>query len=435
MENQELGSDPLELRATEGLTGEHKASPEVYLYIAVLSFFILIPGNIAYAPLQFLYQRQLHLDAHQTAVFKLVVNLPAIFGFAFGMIRDRVNPLGMGDRGLILLSALGVGALYGLMALIPLSIYTLGAALILMGCVSSLLGAGYSAIMRNMAEARLMTGRMSTLYNFMAAAVPGAFSFVGGVLIDHTIWRTQLGVVAGTYLLIALCGLWRPAPVVGGLPSGAERTFRQYAEAIKLLGKHRGYWVAVALWAIWNFAPAALTPMQFYLTKTLGMNGTQYGLYNLIFGWTAVPTMLLFGVLCKRVRLWPLLLVATVVAIPQWLPSMFIHTAAQVYAVAAFMGLVAGLATVAYWDLLLRACPGELAGAGMLLPTGLALLTIEAGNVLGGYIFDRSGFYGCAVVTTAAYALLLPLCFLIPRALVEPRDDEHVPTEEELVAA
>ena len=146
-----------------------------------------------------------------------------------------------------------------------------------------------------------------------------------------------------------------------------------------------------------------------------------------------VPTTLLFGLVAKRFRLWNLLLVAAAVGIPQWMPVIFVRNMEQVYWGAAFIGLSGGLANAAYFGLMLRACPAPLAGTGMLVSSGFNLFLIEVGNVAGGYMYQSWGFVGCALATTALYATILPLCFLLPRALVNPRDDEHVPTELELI--
>ena len=165
------------------------------------------------------------------------------------------------------------------------------------------------------------------------------------------------------------------------------------------------------------------------------MSNKEYGFYTAVLTLAFIPTTLLFGPLCKKFKFRSLLLFSTVIAIPQWLPALFLHSPSQVYALAVFVGLTGGMATVAYYDLLFRSCPKELAGSGMLLASGLALAFIEGGNVAGGYIFKAYGFLGCSIVTTAAYALLLPLCLILPRALVNPKDDERVPSEQELIAA
>jgi len=228
------------------------------------------------------------------------------------------------------------------------------------------------------------------------------------------------------YLCFALFGLWRPAQVFDGLPPSGEASFAKLRADLKSLFRHRPVWIASAIWGVWAFSPGANTPLLYYWTDTLKLSKTQWGIYGALFSGLSVPTILLFGVLCKRFSLWPLLLVATFVAIPQMLPLMFIHTATQAYIAGSVMALSGGLANAAFWGIVLRACPKELAGTGMLLAISFGYTGFQGSDVLGGWMFQRWGFAGCAWVTTAVYLLLIPLVFALPRALVRPADDEKI---------
>jgi Na+/melibiose symporter-like transporter len=375
------------------------------------------------------------MAAHQTALFKLVINIPGIFAFLMGICRDRYNPLRMGDRGFILCGGIAAAAIYAGMAGLKLSVFTLGAGLILSGVATGLIAAAFNALMRNISDARMMSGRISTLLNFVASAVSAVLLFAGGWVSDHCSWQTIFHFVAVCYFVLALLGLVKPKGVFAGIPAGGNRSFKDLGADAKLLFRHRGFWWAIVISGIWQFTPASGTPLQYYFTNVLKMTGTQYGIFNSVSGLAAIPMLILFGILCKRMSLWQLLLISSIVAIPQWFPVMFIHSPNQAYALGAFAGATGSLATASYFSLLLRACPKNLAGTGMLINGGVNLALIETGNILGGYLFDWKGFPACALVTTGAYMLLLPLCFLLPRALVDPPDDKPVPTEEELIAA
>ncbi len=412
-----------------------RANPSVYIYISVLSFLFLSPGNLVNTPLQFIYKNQLHLVASQTAIFKLIINLPGFFAFLFGICRDRFNPLKMGDRGFILIFGSLSAFVFIALSQVPLTVYTLGAGLILWGIALGMVGASYQAIMRNISEVRMMSGRMSTTYNLLGAGIPMLALYGGGWLAEKLDWRTLLLTIGFTYFALGLVALWKPKVVFHGLGDYGNQTFEQITRDLRLLARNRGFWIAVAMWGVWAFSPSGPTPLMYFLTDTLKMRPLQYSTFNAIFNGAALPTIMLFGVLCKKVSLWRLLLISTVIGIPQWLPVMFIHTPLQSYIVAALIGLGGGLASTAYYGLLFRACPESLAGTGMLVAGSIALIVIEVGNVLGGYIYSAWGFAGCAIVTSLAYCVLLPLCFALPRSLVQPVDNEHVPTLSEIVLA
>jgi len=411
--------------------GALHANPAVYSYLLVLCLLVLTPSNVIYTPLQFLYKDQLHLTANQTALFKLIVNVPGFVAFAFGMVRDRYNPFGMGDRGFLMIFGVVAAVFMAALSQIPLSLVTLGAGLILWSLGTGMIGASFSAIIRNVSEARMMSGRVSTVLQSMGAGIGAVAVLAGGWLSDHISWRSQMLLVSGIYLLIAAFGLWKPAEATRGVAtSGDAKSGRELWAEILELRHHRAYWVAVTIWTVWNFTPPATTPMQYYLRDVLKVTGTQYGLYTAVLSVAFLPTALLFGPLCKQYRLWPLLLWATVFAVPQWIPVIFVKDINQVLGGAIVIGLAGGFGNSAYYALLLRTCPRELAGSGMLIASGLSLAGIELGNVLGGHLYDAGGFPLCAIVTTAAYATMLPLLFLVPRKLTEPKDDEFVPLEQ-----
>jgi MFS family permease len=411
------------------------ATPEVYGYLFILCFLVLSPGGVIYTPIQFIYKDQLHLTADQTAIFKLIVNVPGYLAFVFGILRDRFNPFRMGDRGFLLIFGLASAAILSAMSQMPLTRWTVGLGLIIWSLATGMIGAAFQAILRNVADSRMMSGRVSTVLHTMGAGVGAVALLGGGWLVDHASWREQIGLVSGLCLCIALLGLWKAPSVFEAAGSARSTNFAKLWSEAKQLRHYRAYWIAVVIWTVWNFTPPGGTPMQYYLRDVLKVSGTQYGSYTALLAVAFLPTALLFGPLCKRYRLWPLMLVATAFAIPQWVPVIFVKNMNQVYAGAIVIGLAGGFGNAAYYAILLRACPRALAGSGMLVASGLCLVGIELGNVLGGYLYRIGGFPICAIVTTATYALLLPLCFLVPRRLVTPRDDEYVPTEEELVAA
>jgi Na+/melibiose symporter-like transporter len=77
---------------------------------------------------------------------------------------------------------------------------------------------------------------------------------------------------------------------------------------------------------------AAGTPCwltQYYLQDTLHAKDAQWGQWNAIFSAYFIPTFLVFGVLCRKFPLKTLLFWGTVVAIPQTLPLLFIHSVSR----------------------------------------------------------------------------------------------------------
>jgi hypothetical protein len=80
------------------------------------------------------------------------------------------------------------------------------------------------------------------------------------------------------------------------------------------------------------------------------------GRWNAIFAASFIPTFMLFGVLCQRFPLKALLLWGTVIAVPQMVPLLFIHSVTEALIAAVPIGLMGGVAA-AYLDLIIRSSP------------------------------------------------------------------------------
>jgi hypothetical protein len=101
------------------------------------------------------------------------------------------------------------------------------------------------------------------------------------------------------------------------------------------------------------------------------------------------------------------------------IPLALIHTAYPALVLAVPIGIMGGIATAAYFDLAMRACPPGLHGTLMMLVDGVY------------YLAQRGGWIPLLVVATAVvYALILPLILLVPKELIATADGESNPVIE-----
>ena len=232
---------------------------------------------------------------------------------------------------------------------------------------------------------------------------------------------------------IALLGLWRPRSVFSHTYERPQADASNFIGNVKRLVKHRAVYPAVLISFLWNFAPGAATPLQYYLTNQLHASDAVYSYYNGIFAASFIPTFLLYGFLCKKVSLNKLLWWGTIVAVPQLIPLAFIHSGNLALVLAVPIGLMGGVATAAYFDLAMRSCPPGLQGTLMMMVDGVLLLSARGGDLLGSRIYNSSpahGFLYCVIATTIVYALILPLILLVPKSLIATADGEPNPQVE-----
>jgi hypothetical protein len=232
--------------------------------------------------------------------------------------------------------------------------------------------------------------------------------------------------------LLSAYAIWKPKIVFDGF--SAKRARDPLSNFQRLL-RHRPIYPALATWLLWSFAPGSATPLQFYLQNTLNAGDVQWGQWNAIFAISFIPTFLVFSLLCQRVSLVRLLVWGTVLAIPQMIPLLLIHTITGALIAAVPIGLMGGLATAAYMDLIIRSSPPGLQGTVLMMSSGLYYVAVRFGDVLGTNLYTfHGGFLACVIAITVVYALILPMLWLVPKSLVATADGQASQVSSEVAA-
>ncbi|WP_296228988.1 MFS transporter [Ralstonia sp. UBA689] len=415
--------------ATSGRHGSERRD-RTLLYFGWLTLFIYLAtpaGSLVDIQTSYILKNQLHATAPQISAFRLVTGIPVYFAFAFGLARDQWNPLGLRDRGFFLIFAPATAAACIWMAFSGFSYVRLVIGMLLAMLSFRLVAAAYQGLIALVGQEKLMSGRLSALWNVVSTVPVVAGAFASGYVSDHLAAKQALFLVAAVNVAIAVLGLWKPVSVFGHLYEKPQAKGADFVGNVRRLVKHQAVYPAVLICFLWNFAPGSATPLQFYLTNELHASDSIYSYYNGIFAAAFIPTFLLYGFLCKKVPLNKLLWWGTIVAVPQMIPLAFIDSANLALVLAAPIGLMGGVATAAYLDLAMRSCPPGLQGTLMMLVDGVFALSARAGDLLGSWIYASGathGFTYCVIATTVVYALILPLIPLAPKALIATRDGE-----------
>jgi hypothetical protein len=91
------------------------------------------------------------------------------------------------------------------------------------------------------------------------------------------------------------------------------------------------------------------------------------------------------------------------------------------------VGLMGGLATASYLDLIIRSCPRGLQGTMLMLSNSLFFIVSRSGDVLGTRLYDHHGsFTVCVVAITVVYSLILPALLLVPKKLTATADGQAI---------
>jgi len=224
---------------------------------------------------------------------------------------------------------------------------------------------------------------------------------------------------------VALFGIWKPRFVYDNVHAERGPAPNLVKDFLRLV-RHWPVYPALLIWLLWNFAPGAQTPLQFYLQNTLHSSDAVFGAWNAIFAASFIPTFLLYGWLCQKYPLKPLLWWGTVIAVPQMVPLLFMHDPGGALIAAIPIGLMGGVSSAAYTDLLIRSCPRGMQGTVLMFSVSLYYIASRFGDILGTNLYQRfGGFTVCVIAITVVYALILPTLLLVPNRLIATADGER----------
>src|SRR6202034_1126893 len=400
-------------------------SVQIFSYFGTLTLlvYLVMPhGYLLDIATSYMLKNQLHATATQVSTFRLLTAIPVYASILFGLARDEWNPFGLKDRGFLLLFAPVSTVVYLWMAYTPLSYANLFTGMLLVMVSFRFVTAAYWGLLALVGQEKLMSGRLSALWNIVSTLPYIAGAFLSGYLTEHLS-------PTGILLLMAVFAHVYQRPQARGTGLLAD---------IKRLLKHRAVYPAVLITFLFCFSPGSNTPLQFYLTNVLHASDAVYGYYNAIYLGSFIPVFLLYGYLCKKVSLKKLLWWGTVITVPQMIPLALVNSANLALLMAVPIGLMGGVASAAYYDLAMRSCPRGLQGTLMMMVDAVFQLAYRGGDLVGSWIYASSpanGFLYCVLVTAAVYTLILPLILLVPKELIATADGEPNPQVETEILA
>jgi MFS family permease len=412
---------------------------KIFLYLGLLIVLLGFgspSGGLIDIPITFLLKNKLHLEAHELAQFRLISAIPLYLSFVFGFIRDTWNPFGMGDRGYMLLFGAITATLYVLFGFTPVTYATLLVAVVLLTTSFLFVTSAQNGLTSTIGQQHVMSGQVSAVWSIFASVPTVGALLIGGTLSDVLEERNVeeatriLFLIGATIMaLLAIYAVWRPASVYDNVRN-EHGPATLPLDDVKRLMRHWPIYPALLIWLLWNFAPGSATPLQYYLQNILHAEDAQWGQWNAIFGISFIPTFMLFGLLCQNFPLKTLLLWGTVAAIPQMVPLLFIHSVTGALITAVPIGLMGGVATASYLDLIIRSCPIGLQGTTLMMSSALYFIASRFGDVLGTLLYDYYGGFGvCVIAITVVYALILPTLLLVPKHLIATADGQAPDSE------
>ena len=145
---------------------------QTFLYFGSLTLFLYLAtptGYLVDIQTSYMLKNQLHATATQISMFRLLTAIPVYLAFAFGLIRDLWNPFGLRDRGYFLIFAPATAIVFILMAFSHVSYLGLLIGMFLAMLSSRFITAAYQGLMALVGQEKLMSGRLSVLWNIVSS--------------------------------------------------------------------------------------------------------------------------------------------------------------------------------------------------------------------------------------------------------------------------
>jgi Na+/melibiose symporter-like transporter len=278
-----------------------------------------------------------------------------------------------------------------------------------------------------------ISGQISAVWNIFSSLPNIAAFLLGGSLSSllegenaEQAARILFLVGAAIMALVAAYAALRPKSLFDNLQNERVTAVKPLNEFRRLI-RHWPIYPALLIWSLWSFAPGSETPLQYYLQNELNSGDATWGQFNAITEASYILTFIVFGMLCRRFPLKTLLFWGTIIAVPQLVPLLLVHSAKEALIAALVMGLMGGIATAAYLDLIIRSCPAGLRGTILMASAALSAIVSRFGDVFGTFLYEKyGGFTVCVVMITGVYALILPTLLLVPKYLIVTADGQKL---------
>jgi MFS family permease len=411
----------------------------LYFVPLTLLLYLVMPQNyLVDVGTAYMLKNRLHASAAQVADFRLITTIPVYLSFIFGLTRDLWNPFGMRDRGYIWLFALLTAAGFFALAILPLTMSSLYVGVFFVTVTFRFLASAYQGLMALLGQERQMSGRITVVWQITQYIASLAAGFIAGYVSENLSTAATFILLGVLSFLIIAFGFAKPSAIFAHTYDRPEAKGTDLWGDLKRLARHRAIYAPIIMNLMFNFAPGGNTPLQYYLSDTLHASDAVYGEYNGIFAISFVPTLFLYGYLCRKYPLKNIIWWSLIITVPQMIPLVLIHSGTQALIMAVPEGLMGGLAVGAMYDLTMRSCPPGLQGSLMMMVEGVWFLASRASDVLGSAIYQadpKNGFLWCVIATTIMYAAMVPVILLVPKHVMDTADGEPNPALEADVRA
>ena len=196
--------------------GETASTAKVFGYFAPLTLlvYLVMPhGYLLDFATSYMLKDQLHASVTEVSSFRLLTAIPVYLSVVFGLTRDLWSPLGLRDRGYFLVFAPVTAIVFAWMAYAQLTYTGLFIGMFLVMFFWRFVAAGQWALLALVGQEKLMSGRLSALWNIISSVPYIVGALASGWIAEHLPPRQTFILMAALSLLIFVFAFWKPKAV------------------------------------------------------------------------------------------------------------------------------------------------------------------------------------------------------------------------------
>ncbi len=379
------------------------------LFFAALYFVqgtIDLSTGLPAQPIHYLLKEDLSLSAGQAGFVWAMIGLGWSIKPVYGLVSDFL-PLGGSRRKgyLLLMSAFGLGSWLTL-AVAPTAYAPV--LVLLMACSLSL---AFADVMTDalMVETGRPLGLTGGFQSIQWAAMGLALTLAhlgGGYLSAYATPHTAFFVCSFFPLATLLATLFfvREAPQPWG-----PAQWRETAQALSTAARSRAVWVVAGFLFMWNFSPLFGPPLLYYERDMLQFSKIYIGTLGALANAAGTLGAVVFFLFFRHISLRRLLFSAVTLGVVSTLSFLGLTGPRSAVIIFLSYGLISQLTHLAVLDLAARSCPARVEGTVFALLMSALNLGRSGSQVLGGWLYDQSGFVPLVCISAAFTAL----CWLV----------------------
>ncbi len=396
------------------------------LWMVALGLFITTlgqPSVIGGLPFRILFKEKLHMSAGQQAVFLMISTGAWYFKPLAGLLCDSFPLFGTRRRSYMILSGLLAGTCW----LLFCGARTYGQFLVLTLILNSVMVIASTVVGGILVEAGQtggMTGRLSSVRYAIENIITIITGPLGGLLATLTfIWTGSIGAAL----------LWALVPVTILLlrePKTARRDTTVWTNAaaqLRIIVRSGTMWSTAGLMFLVFIAPSFGIPLNYYQLDALHFSPQFIGFLQMLGGIGGVLAAGLYALICRKMRLLPLLYGGIFLNAGSSLLYLGYHNAHAAMLIDFSNGFLAYLGILPLFDLAARATPRGSESFGYALIMSVYNIAVFAvSQPIGSRLYDywHQDLMKLVWLSTGTSLLALVLVPFLPRILTSTSESE-----------